>query len=130
MLVIDLKKSLIKTQLTGLNIDMQSMSKDEIKNQNLPALIEGVEEILIFLEKIDMAELESEEEAEQRQRGQGLKIMIPSQLITRLPILLLQVKAGNNSNKLKNEMRQIIYSLYRSKNLSKIIYNHLIKSIL
>ena len=130
MLVIDLKKSLIKTQLTGLNIDMQSMSKDEIKNKNLPALIEGVEEILIYLEKIDMAELESKEEAEQRQRGQGLKIMVPSQLITRLPILLLQVKAGNNSNKLKNEIRQIINSLHRSKNLSKIIYNHLIKSIL
>ena len=130
MLVIDLKKSLIKTQLTGLNIDMQSMSKDEIKNKNLPALIEGVEEILIYLEKIDMAELESKEEAEQRQRGQGLKIMVPSQLITRLPILLLQVKAGNNSNKLKNEIRKIISSLHRSKNLSKIIYNHLIKSIL
>ena len=130
MLVIDLKKSLIKTQLTGLNIDMQSMSKDEIKNKNLPALMEGVEEILIYLEKIDMAELESKEEAEQRQRGQGLKIMVPSQLITRLPILLLQVKAGNNSNKLKNEIRQIINSLHRSKNLSEIIYNHLIKSIL
>ena len=61
--------------------------------------------------------------------GQGLKIMTPSQLMTRLPILLAQVKAGNNSNKLKNEIRQILYCLYRSKNLSKTTYNHFINSI-
>ena len=61
--------------------------------------------------------------------GKVLKIMTPSQLITRLPILLARVKADNNSQKLKNEIRQIIYSLYRSKNLSKTIYNHLINSI-
>ena len=45
-------------------------------------------------------------------------------MITRLPILLAQLKAGNNSQKFKNEIRQIAYSLYRSKNLSKTIYNH------
>ena len=50
-------------------------------------------------------------------------------LITRLPILLSQVKAGNNSQKLTNEIRQLIYSLYRSKNLSKTLYNHLINGI-
>ena len=77
----------------------------------------------------DMPPLETEEEAAQRRIGQGLKIMTPSQLITRLPILLSQLKAGNNSQKLKNEIRQIIYSLYRSKNLSKTIYHHLINSI-
>ena len=62
-------------------------------------------------------------------KGEGLIIMIPSQLITRLPILLAQKQVGNNSQKLNNEIRQIIYSLYRSKNLSKTIYNHLINSI-
>ena len=61
--------------------------------------------------------------------GQGLKIMTPKQMITRLPNLLAQKKAGNNSYKLKNEIRQIIYSLYRSINLSKTLYNHLIDSI-
>ena len=59
----------------------------------------------------------------------GLKIMTPSQLMTRLSILLAQLKAGNNSNKLKNEKRQIVYSLYRSKNLSKAIYKKLIENI-
>ena len=50
-------------------------------------------------------------------------------MIDRLPILLSQKQAGNDSQKLNNEIRQIIYSLYRSKNLSKTIYNHLIRSI-
>ena len=55
--------------------------------------------------------------------------MTPSQLITRLPILLAQKQAGNNSQKLSNEIRQIVYSLYRSKKLSKTLYKHLINSI-
>ena len=50
-------------------------------------------------------------------------------MLNRLPILLAQIKAGNNSNKLKNELRQKIYSLYRSKVLTKTVYNNLIKSI-
>ena len=61
--------------------------------------------------------------------GSGLKIMTPNQLITRLSILLSQRVAGNNSNKLKNKIRQIIYSLYRSKNLTKTVNNHLINNI-
>ena len=48
-----------------------------------------------------------------------LKIMTPKQMITRLPILLAQLKAGNNSQKFKNEIRQLLYYLYRSKNLSQ-----------
>ena len=55
--------------------------------------------------------------------------MTPNQLITRLSILLAQKQAGNNNQKLNNEIRHIIYSLYRSKNLSKTVYNHLINSI-
>ena len=56
----------------------------------------------------DMSDLESEESAEQRrnQWGQGLKILTPDQLLSRLPISLAQLKAGNNSEKLKNEIRQ------------------------
>ena len=50
-------------------------------------------------------------------------------MLSRLPILLAQLKAGNNSEKLKNEIRQIVYSLYRSKNLSKTIYNSLMNTI-
>ena len=50
-------------------------------------------------------------------------------LNNRLPILLAQIQAGNNSIKLKNETGQILYSLYRSKALAKTVYNRLIKSI-
>ena len=59
----------------------------------------------------------------------GLKILTNKQMFNRLPILLAQIKAGNNSNKLKNELRQIIYSLCRSKVLTKTVYNNLIKVI-
>ena len=62
-------------------------------------------------------------------KGEGLKILNNKQMLNRLPILLAQIQAGNNSKSLKNEVRQILYSLYRSKVLTKTVYNNLIKSI-
>ena len=68
----------------------------------------------------DMPDLESEKYAEQEnQERQGLKVLTPNQMLSRLSINLAQLKAGNNSEKLKNEIRQLLYSLYRSKTLSK-----------
>ena len=64
------------------------------------------------------------------QQGQGLKILTPNEMLSRLPITLAQLKAGNNSEKLKNEIRQLLYSLYRSKKLTKQIYKNLIDIIL
>ena len=61
--------------------------------------------------------------------GTGLIILTNKQMLNRLPILLAQIQAGNNSSKLKNEIRQILYSLYRSKVLTKTVYNNLIKAI-
>ena len=61
-------------------------------------------------------------------KGAGLKILNNKQMLNCLPILLAQIQAGNNSIKLKNEIRQILYSLYRSKVLTKTVYNNLIKS--
>ena len=66
---------------------------------------------------------------EQNQQGKCLKILTPNQMLSRLAITLGQLKAGNNSNKLKNEIRQLLYSLYRSKNMTKQVYNNLIKYI-
>ena len=63
------------------------------------------------------------------QRGEGLKILSKQQMLSRLPILLAQIQAGNNSNKLKNELRQLMYLLYRSKKITKTVYNNLIKVI-
>ena len=62
----------------------------------------------------------------QNQEGKGLKILTPQQMLNRLPIVLAQLKAGNNSNKLKNKIRQLLYSLYRSKNMTEQIYKSLI----
>ena len=61
--------------------------------------------------------------------GSGLEILTNKQMLNRLPILLAQIQAGNNSTKLKNEIRQILHSLYRSKLLTKSVYNNLIKVI-
>ena len=57
------------------------------------------------------------------------KILTPNQMLNRLPIVLAQLQAGNNSNKLKNEIRQLLYSLYRSKKMTKQIYKGLISII-
>ena len=80
----------------------------------------------------DMDDLESKEYVEQRtnQRVQGLKILIPSQMRSRLPISLVQIKTEiTNSEKFKNEIKQLLYSLYRSKKMNKTIYNDLINTI-
>ena len=65
----------------------------------------------------------------QNEQGRGLKILTPDQMLSRLPITLAQLKAGNNSQKLINEIRQLLYPLYRSKKLTETIYNHLINAI-
>ena len=59
------------------------------------------------------------------QQGSGSKILTPNQMLSRLPITLAQLNAGNNSEKLKNEIRQLLYSLYRSKKLTKQLYKSL-----
>ena len=61
--------------------------------------------------------------------GTGLKILTPKQMLQRLPIALAQVKAGNNSESLLNKIRQIVYSLYQSEQITKKVYINIIKSI-
>ena len=76
---------------------------------------------------IDFYNLKSDSDTSKK--GEGLKILSNKQMLNRLPILLAQMEARNNSNKFKNEARQILYSLYRSKVLTKTVCNNLIKSI-
>ena len=61
-----------------------------------------------------------------QQKGQGLKMLTPKQMLNRLPIALAQLQAGNNFNKLKNEIRQLLYSLYHSKNMTEQVDKSLI----
>ena len=63
------------------------------------------------------------------QEGEGRNILTPNQMLKILPIALAQIKAGNNPESLLNEIRQIVYSLYRSKEITKKVYNNIIKSI-
>ena len=77
---------------------------------------------------IDIAERTLELNSE-NQLGKGLKILTPNQMLSRLPIFLAQLKAGYNSEKFKNEIRQLLYSLYRLKKLPKQFYKSLIDII-
>ena len=76
---------------------------------------------------VDLYNLKSDSDASKK--GEGLKMLTNKQMLNRLPILLAQIEAGNNSKSLKNELRQILYSLYMSKVLTKTVYNNLNKSV-
>ena len=105
----------IKNRWSKLKDKIDKMSGDEKENKSLDKMLEIVKDILNF--------------NKQNQLGKGLKILTPNQMLSRLPITLAQLKAGNNSEKLKNEIRQLLYSLYRSRNMTKQVYNNLIKYI-
>ena len=79
----------------------------------------------------DIPELESEESTAERRKqpGHGLHILTPDQMLSRLPICLAQLKVGNNSQKLKKEITQLLHSLYRSKKLTKQLYKSLVDII-
>ena len=66
---------------------------------------------------------------EELNKGEGLKILTPKQMLRRLPIALSQIKAGNNSESILNDIRQIVYYLCQSKEITKKVYNNIIKSI-
>ena len=102
--------------LEDLKEEIKKMSKEEIEIEKPDEIVRVVEMILDF-------------NKQNQQKGQGIKILTPNQMLNRLPIALAQLKAGNNSNKLKNEIRQLLYSLYRSKNMTKQVYNNLINYI-
>ena len=74
-----------------------------------------------------MSPIEGDEEEINERKG--LKILTLNKLLSRLPILLAQIKAGNNSYKLKNEIRQILYLFYQPKEITRKVYSNLIKSL-
>ena len=90
------------------------MPEHEKRIEQPDKILEFVKKILDFNEKI------------RKQKGLGLNILTPSQMLSRLPVSLTQLKVGNNSEKLKNEIRQLLHSLYRSKKLTKNFYKSLV----
>ena len=96
---------------------------------SVTSLIQGREMVInAFKSGIFQVSKESRED-EESQEGKGFKILTTNQMLKRLPIALAQVKAGNNSESLLNEIRQIVYSLCRSKEIAKKVYNNIINSI-
>ena len=91
----------IKKKLTQMKNIVKNVPKDEVsrvaENEKVIDIIENILELNI-----------------EKQSEKGLKIITSNQILSRLPITLAQLKAGNNSEKLKNKIRHILYSLYRS----------------
>ena len=94
---------------------------------NINVLFNARNNAIKFIEDYGSMILEAKKVA--KQEGTGLKILTPNQMLKRLPKALAQIRAGNNSESLLNEIRQIVYSLYRSKEITKKVYNNIIKSI-
>ena len=105
----------IKSGLIDLKDEIEKMSEDEKNPEKPDEILKIAEEILEF--------------NKQKQSGQGLKILTPNQMLSRLPINLVQLKAGNKSEKLKNEIRKLLYSLYRSIKLTKQLYKSFVDII-
>ena len=93
-----------KKRWSNLKDEVEKMSKDEKVIEQPNKILKILKEILNF-------------NKETQKQGLSLKILTPDQMLSRLTISLAQLNAGNNSEKLKNEIRQLLYSLYRSKKL-------------
>ena len=121
-----------KDFLKKLNEVKMDEKNDEQKEviENLNKFYNSREEVInFFRDYIEMLSDANYDAKQNETKGKGLKILTPKQMLQRLPIALAQVKAGNNSESLLNEIRQIIYSLYQSKQITKKVYNNIIKSI-
>ena len=113
-------------KLSNIKIGKKTPEQKEVIN-NLEKFYDSRKELINFSR--DYVEMLSDANYNAKQnetKGKGLKILTPKQMLQRLPMALAQVKAGNN---LLNEIRQIIYSLYQSKEITKKVYNNLIRSL-
>ena len=108
---------LIKVRWSNLKDVIEKMSEDEIKTEKTDKILETVKETLDFNKRI------------RKKQGSGLKMLTPNQILSRLRIPLAHLKAGNYSEKHKNEIRQLLYSLYRSKKLTKQLCKSLVDII-
>ena len=123
------------TELSSIQNFLDDINNEDIKNKkdaykNFKDLKNDVksDELKDTVKELERAIFGYDYENE-KLSGTGLKILTKKQMLSRLPILLAQIQAGNNSTKSKNDIKQTLYSLYRSKVLTKTVYNNLIKVI-
>ena len=124
-------KNYQQNYLDYLNIIRKGNKNSEQKNTlaNINVHFNARNNAIKFIEDYGSMILEAKRLAKEEQEGTGLKILTPNQMLKRLPIALAQINAGNNSESILNEIRQIVYSLYRSKEITKKVYNNIINSI-
>ena len=125
MILVNLMKSIINLWMILQNLNIINLKKSKVvflqTKKEMIRYAKSLKDIVDFYNpRLDNV---------MSKKGEGIKILNNKEMLNRLPILLTQIEAGNNSDKLKNETRQILYSLYRSKALTKTVYNKLIKSI-
>ena len=122
--------------LSYINDFMKTKPRDPVKKKlksdvfnSMSSLVQGREMVLTAFKSKIFHRLEKSQKGEGANKGERIKILTPNQMLKRLRIALAQVKAGNNSESLLNEIRQIVYSLYRSKEITIKVYNNIINSI-
>ena len=112
----NIQVQLIKSGLIDLQKDIENTSKDDVNKTEKMNKIADIAKFILYCNNDD-------------QKVSGIKILTLNQMLSRLAISLAHLKAGNNSEKLKNQIRQILYSLYRSKKLTKNVYKSLVDII-
>ena len=123
------KQNEFLNKLSNIKIGKKTPEQKEVIN-NLEKFYNSREEVInFFRDYIEMLSDANYDSKQNETKGKGLKILTPKQMLQRLPIALAQVKAGNNSENLWNEIRQIVYSLYQSKEITKKVCNNIIKSM-
>ena len=116
-------------KLISIKIGKKTLEQKEVIN-NMENFYISREEVINFFRDYGKMVLDASYKSKQNEtKGKELKILTPKQMLQRLPIALAQVKVGNNSKGLLNEIRQIVYSLYQSKQITKKVCNSIIKSI-
>ena len=123
------KQNEFLNKLSDVKIGKKTPEQKEVIN-NLENFCKSREEVInSFREYVEMLSDANYNAKQDETKGKGYKILTPEQMLQRLPIALAQVKAGNNSENLLNGIRQIIYLLYQSKEITKKVYNNLMKSL-
>ena len=123
------KQKLFLNKLNDVKMGRKTSEQKEVIT-NLENFYKSREEVFNFFRDYTKMMFDSNYKAKQDvTKVTGLKILTPKQMLQRLPIALAQLKAGNNSENLLNEIRQIVFSLNQSKEIIKKVYNNIIKSL-
>ena len=123
------KQDQFLNNLSDIKIGKKTSEQKEVIT-DLDNFYNSREEVFNFFKDYARIYIDAGHKAKQDEtEGTGLKILTPKQMLQRLPIALTQVNAANNSENLLNEIRKIVYSLYQSKEITKKVYNYIIKSV-